>query len=160
MPLGTSASNGPLLHPSDDRWRNREQRWNDTGGKINIIGEIPALIPICPPRKPHGMPRAGFQVSAVRWRQQTAWAMACRTYSCLRPSCNQRWLGRIQNQRIKIWTGENLPVGKVHRYRSVNNKTFSKLGTQVETREKPGWLTRYCFWLVFGRCRVRISVVT
>jgi hypothetical protein len=87
-------------------------------GKINIIGEIPVLAPICPPRIPHGMPRTQTQVSAARCRQLTARAMACRTRTCLRPFCNQRWLGGIQNQRIKNCAGDNWPEGKVHHYRS------------------------------------------
>jgi hypothetical protein len=49
--------------------------WN-WKGKIEVFGEKPVPVPICPPQIPHGLTRDRIRASAVVGRRLTAWAMA------------------------------------------------------------------------------------
>jgi hypothetical protein len=60
-----------------------EHRWNENQ---RTRGKKPVPMPLCPPQIPHGLTRDRTRASAVRGRQQTAWAMA-------RPRCLTQWSG-------------------------------------------------------------------
>jgi hypothetical protein len=69
-PLGTSATNCPLV-PSSDDTRVRSSWWNE-----KITRRKPAPTPLHPPLVTHVLTWNRTSVAAVRSRRPTAWAMA------------------------------------------------------------------------------------
>jgi hypothetical protein len=74
-PLGTSATNWPIVPAPDDRWWTWSSRWNENWQGKRKYSE-PAPVPLCPPQMPHDLTRARTWAAAVGSRRQIAWAVA------------------------------------------------------------------------------------
>jgi hypothetical protein len=74
--LWTAATNGHVVHSTDNIWVCRttvECYWQ---GKAEELGEKPVPVPFCPPQITHELTRERNRDSAARGRRLTAWAMA------------------------------------------------------------------------------------
>jgi hypothetical protein len=68
-PLGTSATNWPIVAALDDRW------WVWSRGNRSTRRK-PAPVPLCQPQIPHDLTRARTRTAVVGSRRLTAWAVA------------------------------------------------------------------------------------
>jgi hypothetical protein len=76
-PLGTSATNWPIVPAPDDRWWVWSSRWNENWrGKPKYSKKKPVSAPLCPPQIPRDLTRARTRAAAVGSRRLTAWDMA------------------------------------------------------------------------------------
>jgi hypothetical protein len=80
-PLGTSATNWPIVPAPDDRWWVWNSRWNENWqGKPKYSGNKPAPAPLCPPQIPHHLTWDRTEAAAVgsratnRLSYGTAWS--------------------------------------------------------------------------------------
>jgi hypothetical protein len=75
-PLGTSASNWPIVPAPDDRWwwvwSSRGTRF---GRAIRSARRKHAPVPLCPPQIPHDLTWTRKRAAALGTRRLTAWAM-------------------------------------------------------------------------------------
>jgi hypothetical protein len=65
-PLGTSATNWPIVPAPDDRWWWMwSSRWNENWHGNRSTQRKPALVPLCPPQIPHDLTWAWTRSAAV-----------------------------------------------------------------------------------------------
>jgi hypothetical protein len=74
-PLGTSATNWPILSAPDDDECGAVSRMKIGGGNRRTRRK-PAPVPLCPPQIPHDLTWPRTRAAAVGSRRLTAWAMA------------------------------------------------------------------------------------
>jgi hypothetical protein len=113
-PLGTSATNWPIVPLPDDRWWVWSSRWKENWQGITKYSKKSAPVPLCPPQIPHDLTRARTRTIAEGSRRLTAWAMARPRYlpNPSQKSCGFRLLGR--SLRVFWYIGTKV-LGKLRR---------------------------------------------
>jgi hypothetical protein len=74
-PLGTSATNWPIVPAQDDKWM-WSSRWKENWQEKPKYSENTYPVPLCPPQIPHDLTWDWTLAAAVGSRRLTAWALS------------------------------------------------------------------------------------
>lgn len=77
-------------------------------------------------------------------------------FSCKKVSL-ERWL-TTQGETAQTWSLQTASKGEAERDRQWAVQPTYRPTTSTETYSRASRMNSYCFWLVFGRCRVEILV--